>query len=219
MYQLNQFLSVMRARGLPLKYVYDIGACSGQWTAAIKQGSLTDSEFWLFEANDNYTEILNERGFPFYTSVLSNPGRKYVDFYKKTNTGDSYYKETTTHFDNEVPTRLPCITLDELIERENIPVADFVKMDTQGSELDILAGANKVVGKASMFYVECPIIKYNAGAPNISQYLEYFADHNYVPIDIFEIHKAEDVLIQIDILFMKKDVKDILVSPTKTLRF
>lgn len=215
---LNSFLSVMRARGLNLPYVYDIGACNGSWADSMKRESLWKSDFWLFEANDNYSEMLRQRGFPFYTSVLSNPGRDHVDFYKKTNTGDSYYKETTTHFDNEVPVRLPCITLDELIERENIPVANFVKMDTQGSELDILAGATKVVGKAAMFYVECPIIKYNHGAPNISQYLEFFADNNYVPVNLFEIHRAEDILLQVDILFMRKDVKNAFVSPTETLR-
>ena len=215
---LNSFLAVMHSRGLHLPYVYDIGACSGRWASSMKEGPLWRSDFWLFEANSAYKSELEKTGFRFYIETLSNPGRDYATFFKKTNTGDSYYKETTKHFDDAVADIHKCITLDKMIEENDIPVANFVKMDTQGSELDILAGASKVVGKAAFFYVECPIIKYNAGAPSFTDYTDFFLDNNYVPVNLFEIHRGEDILTQVDILFMRRDVKEAFLSKTEMIR-
>lgn len=208
----------MRYRGLTLPNVFDIGACRGDWSRAMKEGPLWNSQFWLFEANGIFRPNLITTGFPYFIETLSNPGRESVVFYKKSNTGDSYYKETTKHFDDAEAEVHQCTTLDQVIEEHNLPIPNFVKLDTQGSELDILAGATKVMGKAAMFYVECPIIPYNLGAPTMSEYVGFFLDNNYVPVNIFEIHVGEDILTQVDIMFMRKDLKETFLSKTEMIR-
>ena len=65
------------------------------------------------------------------------------------------------------------VTLDKLVSKNNIPLPDFIKIDTQGSELDILRGGEKTISNCSLIYLECPIIEYNMGSPNLSEYIEY----------------------------------------------
>jgi len=48
--------------------------------------------------------------------------------------------------------------------------------------------------------------------------LEYFKSKDFLPIDILEIHKAEELLIQVDIMFMKKEYKEQIFGKSITHR-
>jgi FkbM family methyltransferase len=212
------FLEKCKERGLVLQICYDIGACNGSWTRHIQANVLHDSQFYLFEANQHYLSDLIITGHPFFINVLSNEGREFVDFYPGCNTGDSYYKETTTWYDNQKSICMPCTTLDQLIEKKNLPIPNLLKIDTQGSELDILSASKKLLGKTELILCEMPIIEYNSGAPNISQYLNFFRDHDYVPVELIETHRAEGIVFQLDFAFMLRSAKNEFLGEFKTLR-
>jgi FkbM family methyltransferase len=208
MNQLKDFLLNCQAQGLQINTVYDIGANGGNWSLDFKNTILPNSEFILFEANQSHSIYLKNTGFKYFTTILSNPGRDHVEFYSTRGTGDSYYKENTYVYDNVEPIKLPCTTLDYIVKTNNLPVPNFIKIDTQGSELDILAGAETIINNVDLIYTECPILSYNTGAPSIQDYLDYFKDINFIPVNIYEIHRFEETMIQVDILFMKKTTKD-----------
>jgi FkbM family methyltransferase len=203
---------------MSISNVYDIGACRGEWSTSMKFGGLKASNFYLFEANPEYAPILANTGFPHYINVLSSPDRKTVSFYKKISTGDSYYKENSKHFAEVEAVEVPCKTLEQVMWEHNLPVPDLVKIDTQGSELDILSGASSLLGATHLFYVECPIVRYNIGAPNIQEYLDFFIGREYIPVDLFEIHRGENTLIQIDIMFMLKETKERYLGKNEFVR-
>lgn len=211
------FIKYLLSRGMPINNVFDVGACVGKFSANLRREALPGASFHLFEANQEYLYDLLNLGMSCYIKVLSD-GREYVDFYKGLNTGDSYYKETTSIYDNKVATRLPATTLDRMIEEKNLPIPQLLKIDTQGSELDILKGASKIMGKTELIYCECPIIEYNKGAPNISDYLNYFKSFDYIPVEIFEIHRAEDTILQLDFMFMLRESKYRYLSENKVIR-
>jgi FkbM family methyltransferase len=215
---INQFLQLMLNQGLTIDTVYDIGACKGKWSSDMKTETLISSEFFLFEANPNYDSILKNTGFRYFNTVLSNPGRTTVDFYNGTDTGDSYYKETTKWYDGKRSIKLPCTTLDNIVQTYKLPKPDFIKIDTQGSELDILSGAVDTISDVKLIYTECPIIQYNTGSPGIQEYLNFFKKLNFIPVNIFEIHRLEDVLVQIDIMFVRADIKDQFLEKTNNIR-
>lgn len=209
---------MMEEKGLRFKTVYDVGACNGLWSTTLKEDYLYESEFIMFEANSEYNEVLKSTGIRYFNTVLSSPGRGEVEFFNGTNTGDSYYKETTTIYDQMDSIKLPTTTLDDLIEKYNLQIPQLLKLDTQGSELDILSGATKLVGKTELILTELPIIEYNKGAPNISDYLNYFKAHDYIPIDVIEVHRGEHTLIQLDILFILREAKNKYLSPNVQVR-
>ena len=159
-----------------------------------------------------------EPGFNSFIATLSNEGREEVNFWVGLNTGDSYYKETTKIYDDKDVLKMKCTTLDKMISEKNLPIPNFLKIDTQGSELDILSAAKQLMGKTQMILCECPIIEYNKGAPKMSDYLEFFKSHDYVPVELTQIHKAEDTLIQIDVLYMLRSAKQQFLSENKVIR-
>ena len=218
MSSLHSILGRLKSRGLNINTVYDIGACNGSWSKQMKS-YLPDADFFLFEANPAYDDILAQTGFPYLCGqVLSNPGRETVEFYNGTNTGDSYYKETTKFYDNQTTVTLPCTTIDSLIEKFRLPPANFIKLDTQGSELDILAGAEGIINQVDLVLTECPIICYNKDAPNMQDYLDYFKARDFIPVAMCEEHVAEDTLVQIDLLFIKQETKQKFLSPNINIR-
>ena len=214
---LNSYLSIFEYSPIKIETVYDVGACNGWWYSGVRP-FLPEANFFLFEANPEYEEILKQTGQRVFNKLLSNPGRGEVDFYNGTNTGDSYYKETTTIYDDKTSIKMPTVTLDELIEQNNLPIPQLLKLDTQGSELDILKGATKLLGKTELIISELPIIEYNRGAPNISEYLEFFKSHDYIPVDVLEVHRGEETLIQLDILFILRSAKYQVLGPNRQVR-
>jgi FkbM family methyltransferase len=213
---LPSFLQELMQLGISINTVYDIGAWKGYWSDNLKTSILPNAEFILFEANPAYENDLKRSGFKSFGVVLSNPGRDYVEFFNGTNTGDSYYKENSTIYENQSSIQLQCVTLDQVIKHYNLPIPEFIKLDTQGSELDILRGCS-FLDQVSLIYTECPIICYNKGAPTIQDYIDFFREKKFVPIHILEIHRSEDILLQVDILFMHNSVKERFLSPNRII--
>ena len=212
------WLAELKSKGLPLNVVYDIGACRGEWTRQVK-GVLPDAQFVMFEANPTYCDALLESGLgTVRIDVLSNPGREYVEFYNGTNTGDSYYKENTTVYENQATIRLSCITLDEIVALDHLPLPDFIKLDTQGSELDILAGGPKALEHATLLQMEVPFVEYNQGAPGIGDYLDCMKTNDFLPLAITLLQYHDHVMVQGDMLFIKRDAKLKYLGPNKILR-
>jgi FkbM family methyltransferase len=205
---LDKFLSDIN-KVHPINVIYDIGASNGNWSRNIKQNVLPEANMYLFEANSIHIADLLRTGFSvFVGTALSKPGVKEVTFYTGgTTTGDSYYKENTKWYNDAQSFTLPCKTLDEVVVEQGIPRPDFIKMDTQGSEVDILDGATITLQTAKLVYLECPIIPYNIGAPSIGEYIEKMRVNSFVPIGVFEVHMGENTLLQIDIMFMANVLK------------
>jgi hypothetical protein len=132
-------------------------------------------------------------------------------------TGDSYYKENTVHYATTESTTMPCYTLDAIVAQDNLPIPDFIKIDTQGSELDILRGAESILDQVKLVYLECPIITYNIGAPNINDYLEYMKSKGFIPMDVLEVHTNDQTLLQVDIMFINLKTKNALYGEHKFL--
>ena len=211
---LSQYLTQIQQDGLAINTVYDIGANNGQWSLALKHGVLKDSYFYLFEGSSEHDQALKNTNLPYYIGILSNPGRTLVEYYQAgSSTGNSYYKENTVHYENAVPELLPAQTLDSIVEECGMPVPNFIKIDTQGSELDILQGAEKILSSVDLVMLECPIIRYNKGAPDIQDYIDYMRTQGFMPSEIMEIHEGQRILSQIDIMFINAKTRDKICGP------
>lgn len=200
----------LRERGVPLDTFYDIGAHRGAFATDMKR-FLPRSRFVLFEANETMKPALAASGFPYFIRTLSSRSGT-VEFYQRDGTGDSYYKEATDRYVSVPANVKPCTTLDEVVTTEHLPLPNLIKLDTQGSELDILEGAPRARAHTALVYMETPIFRYNLGAPDMGAYLARMSEWGFVASGVHEVNTRYDVLIQIDILFIKKDVL-MMISP------
>jgi FkbM family methyltransferase len=197
----------LQSYGIELNVVYDIGAYKGLWSKALAAKLSKNVKFFLFEPNEEHNTSLNAAGFPYFNVLLSNSS-EVRPFYGSSTSGDSYYPEVSPSGAAPMVRILPSVTLDSLVfgSKQNLPIPDLVKIDTQGSELDILEGAREVLMHCSVVILECPIVKYNQGAPDIQKYLDFMFQKNFVPVAVVEIHVLREVFVQIDIAFLSKKV-------------
>lgn len=191
-----------------LETVYDIGASNGSFTNNISKYLHEDTNYHLFEPYE-YPEIEVNVDHQWHRVYLSDRERK-VDFYinHRYHTGNSYYKEDTKEFDNIEPVEVTTISLDKYVAENNLPLPDLIKIDTQGSELDILKGAEYCLKNASVLILELPLIPYNIGSPGMVEILEYLRIKRFVPFTIIQEHQILDdsiniAMAQVDIAFVK----------------
>ena len=198
--------------------VYDIGANDGSWTAVMSK-LFPDAQFFMFEANPSLRKPNLDHGW--FNVVLSDLDNREIIFHSTNyhdcnNTGDSYYQEETLFYPgNHQKRRLQTRSLDSFISQSKIPLPEIIKIDTQGSEIDIFLGAKEALNQCKMVLTEAPIIAYNKGAPKLHQYIEVLREYDFIPVGVDQCHIIDNTLTQIDIVFLKKPIKDKLFGGGK----
>ncbi len=201
-------LAALEAWGFPLSNVYDIGANKGRWSRDMRR-ILPRSAFFLFEANEAHRAKLASRGFPFFIEVLGSKEEE-RRFYSIGGTGDSLYLEKTEHYQESSYRTVPTRTLRSIAQEHTLPAPNFIKLDVQGAELDILEGAEGLLDHCHLVYMECPVLEYNAGAPTFDRYVQFMAGKGYAPLQVLEQHLIQGALTQMDILFVRKACIDVI---------
>ena len=79
----------------------------------------------------------------------------------------------------EQTVELPCITLDEVVAAEALKPPDMLKLDTQGSELDILRRSTATLRSAHLVEVEVEFTEMYEGQPQFHDVAGFFAERGY----------------------------------------
>ena len=198
-------LQKLKSFGFEPKNILDIGANKGKWTLQIKKKVFPKAEYTLIEAID-YEELdkLSVKHDNInYKNILLDEIEHFVTWYEKRNTGDSLFKENTGYFDDCKEIKRSATTLDLVFNKNE--VFELIKIDCQGAEIPILNGGNRLIQKSSVIILEVPFMgEYNIGAPNFYEHINYMENIGYRVFDIVELHRVDNILIQIDIIFIKQ---------------
>jgi FkbM family methyltransferase len=185
--------------------ILDIGANVGQFHFQAKN-TFPNSYIFSIEASSACEESLKQITENYYIGMLAKDNSEY-DFYSRlndpTSTGNSIYKELT-HFysDNQLDIiKKKGIKLDDLFDKDI--EFDLIKIDTQGSELDIISGGRDLCFKAKGILLEVSYTQYNENAPLYDEVIQYMENFGFVEVDILD-ENINDVVYQRDILFIKK---------------
>lgn len=198
-------LKKLKSFGFEPQHILDIGANKGKWTLEVMKKVFNELQYTLIEAI-NYTELeklTTKYNNIIYKNLLLDEKENIVTWYEKRNTGDLFFKENTGYFDDCKEIKRKTTTLD--LSFSNNEFFDLVKIDCQGAEIPILKGGKNIIDKASVIILEVPFMgEYNIGAPNFYEHLNYMENIGYRVYDIVELHRVDNILIQIDIIFIKK---------------
>ncbi len=208
-----QRLSLLANLGFSPRTILDIGAYQGEWTKMAHQIFPLAKIFMIEATPDNESLLRNvSEASGLSMALLGDKSKKSVIFYladpKETSisTGNSIYIEKTQYFNNRHFIRLPMITLDFLVAKRKLKNIDFIKIDTQGSELNILKGGKKTVSKAEFILLETQNLEYNDKAPFTEDVVIAMKSYGFRLFDILETHYlSSGELFQVDLLFAKKD--------------
>lgn len=194
-----------------IRTVYDIGAHKGRWAKQM-QRLMPGARLILFEANPQHKADLVETGFEHYIGVLGRSNGMEVSFFSRQDdagsTGGSTYKEKTPQYVDIKPVHWPAHTLASLVAEKGLPAPDLVKLDTQGSEIDVIAGGRELIAQGKYVLIELPVVEYNSGAPSFDSYMSVMKELGFYPVAVSEIHRYGAIVIQLDLLFVSRRLLD-----------
>lgn len=119
--------------------------------------------------------------------------------------GSSHYREVDRS-DSDVQIReVLMTTLDELCKQRALSGPYLVKIDVQGGELEVLAGAQAILPETDAAVVEVSLLQLLEGIPNFTRVVQQMNDYGFVTYDLFGGHArpADGALAQIDVVFVK----------------
>ena len=191
-----------KSKGMNPSVIFDIGAHNGSWTREI-QPVFPAAKFFAFEPNTEHQKALQDISSHF---ILVGNKSDTVPYFKNAigcTTGNSIYLEQTIYFSPQTAfvQMLPLVRLDSYIPLYNLPTPDFLKLDVQGAELDVLQGLGTYLQSVKYIVAETSLHAYNSGAPLIEDIIGFLQQNSFQIIDIVELHKINGYLAQVDILF------------------
>ena len=211
-------LNEVKELGIDPVAILDIGAHTGQFYGWAKN-TWPISVIWMIESNEVHESTLKNltinKDDEYLITALGDEERE-VTFYtrkdKPHTEGNSYYKEANywdvPHLVLESKRKLQ--RLDDLFTEGT--EFELIKLDTQGSELDILKGGKNLVSKSSAVILEVSYVEYNLESPLAEEVIDYMKNVGFdIYIEIGEHYSNEpqwkDVTVQKDLLFYRQESK------------
>lgn len=194
----------------------DIGAYSGEWTSKLLE-LFPDAQVLMIEPQEIRRRELEALCSSHPRVELANVllGSKETDsvpFYES-DTASSVLQDA--NHNNQACKMLPMTTLDLLIGKRKFPPPDFIKLDVQGYEIEVLEGAAHALKSAQIVLMEVNLIPIYKDAPLAHEAFRYMADRGFRLHDVgtFFRRPYDDALWQMDVFFVRSSSP--LVSSTR----
>jgi FkbM family methyltransferase len=186
--------------------ILDIGANVGQFHQ-IAKNTFPESYVFSIEASKECENYLKQLTDNYYIGMLAKNNDEYNFYSRKndpTSTGNSIYKELTKFYSDDQLNiiKQKGIKLDDLFEDNS--EFDLIKIDTQGSELDIIEGGKDLCSKAKGILLEVSLTKYNKDAPLYDEVIRFMDNFGFKIAEILDENIVPEIVSQQDILFIKK---------------
>ena len=203
-------LNEVKELGINPTAILDVGAHTGQFYGWSKR-VWPNSVIWMIEANHLHDVVLSNITVNtqdnYLIAALGDEERD-VTFYTRSDKphteGNSYYKEAN-YWD------IPQLVQEDIIKLQKLDniftddtVFEVIKLDTQGSELDILRGGKNLCKKASVIILEVSYIEYNEGSPSSEEVIKFMDDFGFEEKMSVGEHYDEDKIVQKDLVFVNK---------------
>jgi FkbM family methyltransferase len=193
--------------GFSPKFCLDIGAYQGTWTSDFKQ-IFPECAIMMIEGQNSKEPYLiktqNVHPGVNYKIALLGAAEADVSF----NIYESASSVLTEHHDTGAKTETRrLVTLDNLLAPESRNKPDFIKIDTQGYELEILKGGEKALAHAEFVLLEVSFLDIYVNCPLAIDVINFMKQHGFVIYDICSLMRRplDRALFQSDFLFVKEN--------------
>lgn len=200
----SQICLLLRDKGFYPKNILDIGASVCQ-TAEIMRQVWPVANILLFEGNNECEKLYQKLGYDYQIKLLGKINgitKFYKTKWSPICSGNSIYKENSETYNdkNLIVEELPIYKLDDCVQ----PIYDFIKIDTQGSELDIIEGGINTFKNTKAVITEVSFNNYNEGGCTKEQILKKMSDLGFdyiMPVET--VVNKDNELIAESLLFIK----------------
>lgn len=201
---LHWSLENIKRMGFIPSFVIDGGAYEGYWTKDFSE-VFPDAQVLMLEAQAGKEKYLKaicdeNKRFHYHIGLLSDEDGKELAFMEN---------ETASHViadrDGTGIRLIRSESLDAIIERRQFPYPDFIKLDLQGFELEVLKGSEKCIANTEFCLLEVSLLDLG-GTPLMLEVMNYMHEKGFQAYDICQFMRRpyDQALYQIDLLFIKK---------------
>jgi FkbM family methyltransferase len=201
---LNWSLSNLKKIGYIPKNVLDIGAYEGHWSSDFLC-VFPNANILMLEAQESKSDKLEKfatkyENVNYIIALLSDEDGKSMNFIE--NETASYISDVNSSNSNIKYSR----KVDSLLSDLGSENPDFIKIDVQGHELEVLKGAEKVLENCVFCLLEVSLLSLG-NEPPLIQVMNYMNDQGFQLYDISQFMRRpfDKALYQSDFLFIKKN--------------
>lgn len=201
----------MRRLGFAPAFILDIGAYKGEWAAMARQ-IFPEAEIMMLEAAEERipdletVKQLHGGKTDYRISLLGAEYREGVVFNKYPNapTGNSVL--TGWKSGNKFQVKCTMRTVDAILGEAGKPEPDFIKLDVQGYELEVLKGAKKCLGKTQAVLMEVSLIDMYQNNPLLHDVTAFMHERGFIAYDFCALMRRplDMALAQVDMIFVPK---------------
>jgi FkbM family methyltransferase len=199
-------LAAMKRRGFHPQVAIDAGAYQGEWTLSLGQ-LFPDTRVLMIEPQAARRECLEELarihdGVEFLPALLGPAAAQGVTFYQA-ETGSSVLRDPGNS--SALQSAMEMTTLDDLVHATPFERADFLKLDVQGYELEVLKGAEEVLTSVEAVMMEVNLIAVYEGAPLADEAVAFMAARGFRVYDVCTFFRRpyDYALWQMDMVFVR----------------
>lgn len=200
-------LSTLKKLGFSPRHCVDVGAHNGEWTTLCRS-IFPETSVFMIEALESKRTVLTKLAakepekLKMQICLLGAAEGSPVEF-TEMGTGSSVYAESSPYA-RTITQRTTC-RLDTVLGREGYSSVDFLKLDVQGYELEILRGAEIALDQATAVLMEASLVPINSGCPLIGEVMTFMDSRGFRLFDFCsQIRRKDGVLWQTDLLFLKR---------------
>lgn len=200
----------MKTNGFCPNRIIDIGAYTGEWTLSVKN-IFPNAHFLMIEPQGSKRENLEKvciknTNVCYCNNILGASSGKTIIFHEM----ETASSVLTEHHDVEAKlTNKITATLDQVADQYGFKNTEFIKLDTQGYELEILKGGINMMSKAECILMEVNLIDIHQQCPLLHDAVMFMNDHGFLAYDIcsFTRRPLDKALWQTDMIFVKNTSK------------
>lgn len=137
----------------------------------------------------------------------ANPGATTLNVRPSSLGGSSVYGDTEADHMDSHSRSVPVVTLDQVCAQLKLSGLYLVKVDVQGSELDVLEGARGILADTELVVLEVSLFEFFIGGPQFYDVVHYMKERGFVVYDIVGggNRPFDGALGQVDLAFVKEN--------------
>lgn len=194
--------------GLHPSVVIDVGTASGTDELL---STFPDSRFLWIEPLQEFEEDLRQltkryRGDYVLAACGSTRGEVTIHVHPNL-TGSSTLHEAEGDVADGMSRQVRMFALDDLIERYELQGEIVLKVDVQGAELDVIAGAQKLLNNTEVVILEVEFFRFFGSNPDFGEVIAQMKRRGFVTYDVVggTNRLLDGALAQKDLVFVKED--------------
>lgn len=206
---LDPFFSLLDRLGFYPKHVLDVGANRGNWTRTALR-HFPDAHYTLVEPQDHlksHIQDILDRGCKIQwinAGASDRSGNMPMSLSHRDDSSTFVLADRYGHATGSRQTTVPVKTLNEIVSSSGTPPPEMVKIDAEGFDLKVLAGASGLLGKTDIFLVEAVVCgNYENSAAEV---IKFMVNAGYQLIDITDLNRSpkHGVLWLCELAFLRK---------------